>query len=414
MASNPSFRLCWLAPLLAGLVAGCKPTATPASRDAAKAPTPVTTLVVELRPMERTIPAFGTLQAMDHATVSIKTTGRLKLLKVDVGSPVKAGEVLAQIEPRDYELRVQQSAALLAQARARLGLPIEGEDDSVDLEKVSIVREAKALFDEAEKTLERVRRLQSEKISSEAELERAQAEQQVTLNRYRDALQDARERQAILAQRRAEFEIAKQQLTDTSLRAPFDGVVQARLTNVGEFLTSGSPVLSLVQVDPLRLRLEVPERQAMQIQPAQTVRMTFEGRTNYYLGQISRVSPALDERKRMLLVEAEFKNPGTLRPGAFARAEIVTEPAVPTLAIPTDALVTFAGTEKAFLVQTNRAVERRLTIGRRSGGWVEVLQGVRPGDVVIRKPGGLQSGDPVQAVPGRLTATMPDSPSGTN
>ena len=126
------------------------------------------------------------------------------------------------------------------------------------------------------------------------------------------------------------------------------------------------------------------------------------------------VRPALDERKRMLLVEAEFKNPGSLRPGAFARAEIVTEPAVPTLAIPTDALVTFAGTEKAFLVQTNRAVDRRLTIGRRSGGWVEVLQGVRVGDVVIRKPGGLQSGDPVQATPGRLTATEPNSPTGTN
>lgn len=399
--------------LAAFLLLGCKPGVPSAKREA-KAGVPVEVVSATLRPMDRTVTALGSLQAMDRATVSIKTTGRLKLLSVDVGSPVKAGQVLAQIEPRDYELRVQQSAALLAQARARLGLPIEGDDDAVELEKVSIVREAKARFEEAEKTLERVRRLQSEKISSEAELERAQAEHQVTLNRYRDSLQDARERQSVLAQRRAEFEIAKQQLTDTSLRAPFEGVVQARLTNVGEFLTSGSPVLELVRVDPLRLRIEVPERQAPQIKVGQRVLMSFEGDTNAQAGEISRVSPALDERTRMLVAEAEFRNPGTLRPGAFARAEIVTETGTPALAVPLEALLTFAGTEKVLLVQTNRAVERRVVTGRRQAGWVEVLQGVKAGDPVIRKPAGLQNGDPVQATTGRLTATETPAANGTN
>lgn len=400
-----------LAGAFAVLLTGCRPDAadTPGSA-AAREAIPVNIARAEPVPMERTVTAFGSLVALDQATVSIKTTGRLRTLAVDVGSPVKAGDVLAQVEPRDYELRLQQAAALLAQARARLGLPIEGEDDSVDPEQTSIVREARARLDEAAANLARERQLQSDRVSSQAQLERAEAEHLVTLNRHRDALLDVRERQAVLAQRRAEFAIAQQQLTDTSLRAPFDGVVQARLTNVGEFLTSGSPVVSLVRVDPLRLRLEIPERQAPLVRVGQPVRMRLDGHGGIHHGVLARVSPALDERTRMLLVEAELKNPGHLKPGAFARAEVVVEAAAPALGIPLDALVTFAGTEKAFTIQTNRAVERRVTTGRRHAGQVEILQGLKAGDPVVRNPGGLQSGDPVRVQddsPPPATAALP-------
>jgi RND family efflux transporter MFP subunit len=346
--------------------------------------------------MERTVASLGTLQALDRATVSIKTTGRLRTLSVDVGSEVRAGETLAQIEPRDYELRLKQSAALLAQARAHLGLPVEGDDDSIDIEKVNVVRETKALLDEAAKGLERVRKLVAEKIASESEFERATTEYQVTFNRYHDAIQEARERQALLAQRRAEYEIAKQQLTDTSLRAPFDGVVQERLTNVGEFLASGNPVLTLVRINPLRLRLEVPERLSAPIKVGLRVRMSLEGDTNVYEGHLLRVAPALDTRTRMLVSEAEFQNPGTLRPGSFARAQILVEESVPTVAVPVDSLVSFAGIERVFLSITNRAVERLVTTGRRNGSWIEILRGVQPGDSIIRNPGGLQNGDTIR------------------
>jgi HlyD family secretion protein len=117
------------------------------------------------------------------------------------------------------------------------------------------------------------------------------------------------------------------------------------------------------------------------------------------------VSPALDQRTRLLRVEGELKNQGHLRPGAFARAEIVVAEAVPGLAIPADSLITFAGTEKALLVLTNTAVERRLVTGRRQGPWVEVLQGLRAGDAIIRNPGGLPGGTPVRPSPVPATAT---------
>jgi RND family efflux transporter MFP subunit len=384
-----------MAAVLIVLAAGCRPAA-PAANPAAKEPVAVRTGVAESRPLDRTITVLGTLLPMDEAPVSIKVTGRLNVLSVDVGSEVMAGAILGQVEPRDYELRVRQSAALLAQARVRLGLPLEGDEDTVNPESLNTVREAKALFEEAEKGVERVRKLQAQNIISEAELERATAEHQVTLNRYQDALQDVRERQSLLAQRRAEYEIARQQVSDTSLRAPFSGVVQERLVNVGQFLSAGTPVLTLVRINPLRLRLEIPERQAALIRSNQPVRVSFEAFTNRHSARIVRVSPALNERTRSLVVEAEMANPGNLRAGSFARSEVVVETAAPTLMVPADALVTFAGTEKVFLVVTNRALERPITSGRRMDGWIEVLKGLKPGEVVIRQPGGLQTGEPVR------------------
>lgn len=374
---------------------GCDRAGTAGSRPPS-APVTVQVSPVETRPMDRSLTVLGTLLAMDQAPVSIKVTGRLNTLLVDVGSPVKAGEIMGQVEPRDYDLRLRQAVALLSQARARLGLPLEGESDAVNPESLNTVREAKALFEEAEKGVERVRKLQAQSIASEAELERATAEYQVTLNRYQDALQDVRERQALLAQRRAEFDIARQQVTDTSLRAPFDGVVQERLVNVGQFLSAGTPVVTLVRVNPLRLRLEVPERQSHLVRTNQEVRVTFEGNPQIHAAQIVRVSPALTERTRSLTVEAELANPGNLRPGSFARAEILVERAAPTTVIPADALVTFAGTEKVLLVRTNRAIERVVTTGRRQDGWIEVLKGLPAGENVIRQPGSLQNGEPVQ------------------
>lgn len=360
--------------------------------------------------MERTLAVLGSLGAMDQATVGIKTTGRLKLMPVDVGTVVKAGDVLAQIEPRDYELRVQQSAALLGQARARLGLPIEGEDDRVDPDQINSVRETRALMEEARKNLDRIRSLQDQGISSEAEFERANAEHLVTLNRYEATLQEVRERQAVLAQRRAEFDIARQQLTDTAVRSPFDGVVQQRLTNVGEYVAAGSPVLRLVRVNPLRLRLEIPERRAAGIREGQGVRVSLEGDSRQYEGRIQRVSPALDELTRMLVVEAELPNPGHLRPGAFAKAEIVLAEATPTLAIPEGSLATFAGSEKTLLVVSNRVVERPVRTGRRLNGWVEVTSGLQSGESIVRHPGGLRTGDPVKVGAEGGTPPSPSPP----
>jgi len=383
--------------LLACAVSCSKPD-TSQSNTKAAAPRTVKTVAAVTRPMERIVTVTGTLAAEEAATLSVKIAGRLRELRVDLGSVVKKGDILAQVEPRDYELRLQQAAAALSQARATVGLPLEGTDDRFEAEKTSSVKQARAVLDEAAKNRERVVNLSKEGIAAPAEVDTVEAAYKVALNRYDAALEDTRTRQAVLAQRRAEFELARQQLADTSLRAPFNGTVQARIANLGEFLSAAAPVVKLVKTDPLRLRLEVPERDAASVRVEQRVRLTVEGDTNIYTGSLMRVSPAIDEASRMLLVEADVKNDGSLRPGLFARAQIVTRRDDEGLAVPADALITFAGLEKVVVIKDGRAAEKIVTTGRRGPGWIEILGGLAAGEKVVVAPGSLRTGEAVSAV----------------
>ncbi len=388
-------------PLLAVLLAGCNPPDAPKTgkKDGKTAPTlpprAVTVERVESRPMERVVSVIGSLAAIDQATLSVKVTGRLQSISVDLGSRVRADELVAQIEPVDYELKLKSAEALLAQARARLGLPLVGTDDTVKAEETSTVRQAKASLLESQKQRDRIRELAKRGISSQSDLEVVEANYEIAFNRHLEALEDIRQRQGVLQQRRAEVEMDRQQLADTRLVAPFDGIVQERKASPGEFLNTAAPIVTLVKVDPLRLRVEVPERNAAGVRPGQKVRLAIEGDTNKYTGAIARLSPAITELSRMLIVEADIPNKdGALRPGAFARADIVLAEVEPGTAIPKDALVTFAGIEKIFLVKDGKAVEKNIATGRRAGGFIEVLD-IKPGDLVVVSPGNLQNGQSV-------------------
>jgi RND family efflux transporter MFP subunit len=148
----------------------------------------------------------------------------------------------------------------------------------------------------------------------------------------------------------------------------------------------------------LRFRAEVPERDAASVRMGQQVRVTVEGVSTSFLGRVVRLSPTITEQNRMLIVEAEVANNGTLRPGSFARADIITSDTSKAVTVPTNAIVTFAGIEKVIVVQNGKALEKPVTTGRRAGDWTEIVSGVNVGDAVVLDPGNLQSGQPVNVV----------------
>ena len=349
--------------------------------------------------LDRTITVSGALAAEEQAVLSMKVPGRLARLHVDLGSPVRAGQPLAQVEPTDYELRVAQADAALRQARARLGLPAEGDDDRIEAEKTGSVRRTKAVLDEAQLTLNRVRTFVERGLSSRADLDSAEAAFKVADGQYQDAIEEVRNRQAILAQRRSELLLAREQLSATTLKAPFDGRILDRTAAVGQYVGAGTPVVTLVRVHPLRLRVEVPEREAASIRLNQPLRVTLEGDATSYTGHVARLSPAISTDNRTLLVEAEISNdPPRLRPGSFVRADIVVESGREALLVPASAIASFAGVDKVFTIEKGRAVERRVQAGRREGDSVEVSKGLAAGETVIVKPGTLVAGTAVRAV----------------
>lgn len=337
----------------------------------------------------------GTLDAYDRATISTKVPGRLSLIAVDLGSRVARGQLIARVDPTDYNIRLQQAEAALDQARVRLGLPAQGASDQVDVAETPPVREARAVLEEARASRERYSALLKDGLVSKADYDQVVATARVAESRYQDSIEEIRNRQAVMSQRRAEVALARQQLADTSLYASFNGVVERRQASIGEFLAAGAPVTEIVRIDPLRFRAEVPERDAASIRPGQTVQLSVDGTTRPYAGVLTRMSPTITERTRVLVIEADVANDGALRAGSFARATIVTGTSAAALTVPNDAVITFAGIQKVVVVEEGKAREKPITIGRRIGQWTEVLNGVKAGDEVVLNPTNIRSGQPV-------------------
>jgi RND family efflux transporter MFP subunit len=369
------------------------PSQPVAARDAVTERRPVSVVDASLRPLERTVTVNGTLAAEEQVALSFKVTGRVHELLVDLGSAVRRNQVLARLTATDFELRVQQAEAALQQARARLGLPAQGDDVAVNPEQTALVRQSRAVRDEARLTRDRVKTFVERGISSRADLDAAEASLEVAEGRYQDALEEIRNREAVLAQRRSEVGLARQALEDTVLRAPIDGAVRERQVTPGEFRSAGTPVLTIVRTDPLRLRVAVPERAATALRAGQSVRVRVEGDPATYEGKLVRLGAAIEEDNRTLPVEAVVSNrAGALRPGMFAAAEIIVQRQDRAIIVPDDAIVTFAGVHKVLTVKDGRAREQRVRTGRRSEGGVEIVEGLKPGDVVIVNPGDVVDG----------------------
>jgi RND family efflux transporter MFP subunit len=391
--------------LLLGLLAlglsACRgelPASAAQDKPRAQAPPPREVRVVPAaeRAVPRTIAATGTLAADDQVTLSAKVAGRVERIDVDLGSRVRRGQPIAGLDQTDFRLRVGQAEAALQQARARLGLAPNGTDERIDPEQTAIVRQARAVLEEARLTRDRTVKLLEQQLIARAQLDTAEANLKVAEGRYQDAIEEVRNRQAVLAQRRSELELARQQLADTVVVAPVDGAVSQRHASPGEFLAAGAPMATLVRVHPLRLRVSIPERESTGVRAGQAVRLTVDGDATVYGGTVVRLAPIVQELNRTLTVEAEVPNErGLLRPGAFARVEIVTEAAQPVLTVPSSALVVFAGVEKVLVVRGGKAAEVRVQTGRRLGADVEILEGLARGEAVVDRPGNLTGGQAV-------------------
>ncbi|MGH9938143.1 MAG: efflux RND transporter periplasmic adaptor subunit [Blastocatellia bacterium] len=350
----------------------------------------------EARRLTLTVTAPGTLAADEQAALSFKVVGRVSEIKVDLGSQVRKGQVLANLETTEFKVRLQQAEAALQQARARLGLPPQGADDSIEAENTSLARQARAVLEEAKANRERTTQLVNQGIQSKAELDRVESAFKVAESRYQDAIEEVRNRQAVLLQRRSELAIAQQQIAETTLYAPFDGAVRERRASLGEYLNSGAPVVTIIRLHPLRLRVEAPEREAQGIKIGRPVRVLVEGDNQQaYSGRVARLSPAFQEQSRTLIIEAEVDNQrGNLRPGSFAKAEIQTTATSEAVMVPASAIVTFAGIQKVFSVKDNQAVEKNIVVGKREADWV-VVEGLEAGAPVVLSPGNLVSGQPI-------------------
>ena len=358
-----------------------------------RAAQPVQVITPIKEQVPRTIEATGTLAAQDQVDLAMKVPGRVAELLVDLGDHVAKGQRLARLDPTDLDLAVGQAVAALEQARARLGLPQKGEDDRVNVEETPLVRQAEVMLNDARLKRERAQQMFDQELIPRADYDTAIAQFQVAESRYHESVEEIRNRQAMLAQRRSELQLAVQMRSYADLVSPIDGAVLDRQVSVGQYLPGGAPVVTIVRIHPLRLRLPIPERAASEVHAGQKVLVRVDQDATTYEGRISRISPAIDPTNRTQMIEAEVPNPnGLLLPGAFARAEVVTIAAEPALFVPASSLVTFAGIQKVLTIEDGRVAEKPVQTGRTTDDRIEITAGLEASDQVIIEPGVLAAG----------------------
>ena len=390
---------------------------SPPSQRAAPAaikPLPITVAKAEAREVQRAVETIGSLLAWDDVQVKTEQPGTIARLLVDLGDPVTRGKVLAEYDAREFELAVKQAEADLLSAeqsllRARATVQSSeaalrrAKDNLVTLE--SEVTRTQSEVDWAKSELGRTQELFRKELIAARDVDNSRnlynvatarmAQAVVARDQHPDQVRIAesqldsdraalRVAEAEVARRDASLGIARKRLGDTTIRAPFAGVVAKRHMNAGEYVKENTAVFSLVALDPLKYTGTVSERFAPDLKGGQRIELSVEaypGRT--FAGQVTRISPAVEVQTRSLALEGRVTNAdGRLRPGFFAKGAVLTKKDGAVAFVPAEAVVYFVGISKVFVVGKGKVEERLVKAGARQGAWVEIAEGVTPGETV--------------------------------
>jgi RND family efflux transporter MFP subunit len=300
---------------------------------------------------------------------------------VEIGREVRAGDPLVRLDEQELKLAAARAESALRQTRAQLGMhgPLDGSDAPPADEEIGSVRNAIANREDARAAVERAKTLSARGLISPVDLQTAETRLKVAEAAYQSAVDNARGQKALLQDRRAAYDLAVKQLKDTTVRAPISGIVSERLVQVGEFIGERTPVATIVQIDPLKLRTGVQERHAGIIQPGLAVEFRVESfGDQVFRGQIQHVSPALDPTMRTFTVEAIVANADRrLKPGFFAKGVILTRKDDNVMAVPDSAVSTFAGVSSVYVIKDGAIAQTTVELGARQQNLWEVLSGLK-------------------------------------
>lgn len=350
--------MCGVAAILLGSSCSREKPKEVATQDAAEQVIPISTKPVATREVRRTVEMVGTLGGWEEVTISNEAPGTIQQVLVDLGDKVKKGQRLVLLDQREANLALAQAQANLQAAKKAL-------------------TQAQAEWRDADINLKRIKELHSEGIIATSQLDIAQT-------RF-DAIEaQVHAREADIDRFKALVDLAQKRLSDTEVLAPIAGEVRQRLVSTGEAVKEKTPLFYLVMTDPLKLQGTVPERFAPDIKVEQPVDVQVEAFADrVFPGRVLRVSPAVDVQTRSLSLEVKVPNAqGMLKPGFFAKGQILTGVNPQAVFAPEEAVYTFVGITKAFVVQDGTVQERQVKTGTRAEGWVEITDGLRTGEMV--------------------------------
>jgi multidrug efflux pump subunit AcrA (membrane-fusion protein) len=379
------------------------------SRVAEKPAVMVTVAAVEMKPVQRTVDSVGSFQGFEEVAVTPKVGGRAVKIFHRVQDIVHTGDLLLEIDPTDYQLAVDEARKALAAELAKIGCPALPPED-IDSQKfvagLPVHRRAVNLEENARHKLQRAKSLSTRNAISAEEMEQCSTDFEVAKAAREQVEIDIMSTVASARQKQAQLSTALQHLADTRLTVPqarieddetpaagtrsapdtvCEYAVSERMVSEGEMVVANAfmsqPVYRLVADKKLKLAAAVPERYMGQVKLGQAVEVHAEAYPEQlFHGKVKRISPTVDKLNRTFQVEICVPNPDRLlRAGGFAKLSIVTQCDARAMAVPLEAVVTFAGVNKVFVIQGGKAhaVEVALGIdgcdkGEDGKRWVEV------------------------------------------
>ncbi len=354
------------------------------AEDAAARVLRVSAVAVRLGDVEQAVTLTGEIEATSCVELTPKITGRLQRLALDNGAPVdegtvvKEGQVVAVLEHEDLAAQVAQAEAALKVARA-----------AVEVAKVNV----------KDRRREKARMENLFKDGSGTEKQR-----DLAVTDYERAAATRAQAEAGVAQAQAAIHQAKVNLREATIEAPMGGIVSKKYVDEGNMVGPTTPLVRIVQIDAVEITGGVSERHVAALVSGKTAaRITVDAYPGEkFDGVLSKVFPEVDPQTRTVEVQIRTPNPGhRLKPGMFARLRLRLRRRENVPIVPDAALLRQGEEVFAYVVNRSKAHRRVLRLGLSEGERHEVLEGLRPGDlVVIRGQHMLQDGDNVELVEG--------------
>ena len=388
-----------LAAVAGGVLSACKRSNGQTNASASASPTPlvvdVTTMAAVSRQLPQYFEATGSLAPNEQTDVAPETSGKVASVSADIGTFVKKGQVLVRLEDADFKDRVQQAQAQLDQAkatleqnRAKIGLR---PGQKFNPENVPEVAAARAALDLADKNLRRYEKLVESGDVSRATYDQQKSQRDQASEQYKALIHQAEQNYAAIANSQAavaaaqtNLSLVKRNLTYTTVVAPMAGYVSDRPADVGEYISPQQKVATIVSLNPLRVKIDVPEQAIPQIHQGESVSVSVSGYTDRtFSGHVARISPNVTATSRTLTVEADVDNrSGELKPGQFATIRILLPKSAPAVMVPQRALRTISGATYVFVIKNGFAQQRLVQSGQTEGDMVELKSGVAADEVI--------------------------------
>jgi RND family efflux transporter MFP subunit len=382
-----------------GLIACDRSKGQDNNASASASPTPPTIAVSAAPAIMRQLPRFfeasGSLAPNEQADVAAETSGKVVAVGVDMGSSVRRGQMIVRLDDADFRIKVQQAQAQLEQAKAtlrqneaKIGLR---PGQKFNPENVPEVAAARSALDLAEKNLRRYEKLVETGDISRAAYDQQKSQRDQLAEQYQALIHQAQQNYAAVANAQAAVDaaqtqvaLAKRNLGYTVVVSPMPGYIADRPADVGEYVSPQQKVATVVNLNPLRVRIDIPEQAIPQIHAGESVSVSVAAYPDRnFSGRVARVSPSVTTTSRTLTVEADVENPkAELKPGQFATVRILLPQTEPAVLVPQRALRTISGSTYVFVIKNGHAEQRLVQSGQTEGDLIELKSGVAADEVV--------------------------------